>query len=568
MDSFPHAAVTDREASGRAGRALSATPVLAAVVGLALALRLGASLTLGAHGVSRFIDDAYYYLIIARNFARTGFATFDGVNATNGFHPLWMLMLAAMYRLIGSTADLFTQILAAKALEGLVLALALAACLAAFHRLRGKTPAAWGFLGAALVLLLPRIMLFEQGMESTLAAGLLMAALYAWLDRRPRWLAASLALLFLARLDTLVFVIAPLALAWGMRERENGRLAWMPFLPVAIVAIVYMGVNFAATGHPTPISGQIKSSFPIPTPHFSFLFEPLEVAPLAGWKTLYTVANPLAATVALCLLALACAWRSREAWTRPVALALAMAALLLLNILLFQRWDKGAEPRYLALPYVLLGFSAMTIVAGIARSALLPAAIVLVGMAACGAGTVTRFAEEKDQRFDRSKALQVMAMTAPGDRFAGTDIGGFSFWLERAFVNLDGLVNNRELQDAIRDHKLAAYLERMDVRYLLLAFWDRDQAHISRPTDRMYRSRIFPPGVKGPGYGHFDFTLYSYLYDADSDPIRLCASQEIYREDIGRDGFANAAIVIYRLERPVAASHGKDARCDAPGKSP
>ncbi len=102
-------------------------------------------LTAGANGISHFIDDAFYYLIIARNFAQTGVPTFDGMHATNGFHPLWMLLLAAMHRIVGPDADIFRQILGAKVLEALALGFALAACVFAFHRLRGRTPAAWGF---------------------------------------------------------------------------------------------------------------------------------------------------------------------------------------------------------------------------------------------------------------------------------------------------------------------------------------------------------------------------------------------------------------------------------------
>src|ERR1700694_622658 len=184
------------------------TAVIASVVGILFMLKAAGMLVPAAHGVPRFIDDAYYYIIIARNFAFSGIPSFDGLHATNGFHPLWMLLLAGMYRLIGRDADLFTQIVAAKALEACVLAIALAACVFAFHRLRGKTPLAWGFLGAALIFFVPSFFLWERWMESTLAAALLIVSLYAVLDERPRCLAVSLPLLFLARLDTLVFVIA------------------------------------------------------------------------------------------------------------------------------------------------------------------------------------------------------------------------------------------------------------------------------------------------------------------------------------------------------------------------
>jgi len=102
------------------------TAVIASVVGILFILKAAAMLVPAAHGVPHFIDDAYYYIIIARNFAFGGIPSFDGLHATNGFHPLWMLLLTGMYRLIGRDADPFTQIVAAKALEACVLGIALA----------------------------------------------------------------------------------------------------------------------------------------------------------------------------------------------------------------------------------------------------------------------------------------------------------------------------------------------------------------------------------------------------------------------------------------------------------
>lgn len=525
--------------------------IVAASVAVLFALFAALALRQGAHGVASFIDDAYYYIVIARNFAASGIPTFDGLHGTNGFHPLWMLMLSATYTLIGTDAPLNTQILAVRALETVVLGCAVAGCVYAMVRLRGRTPLAWAFAGAALVLLAPRFTLFEQGMESTLAAALLVWALYALLARRGAMFAISLALLFLARLDSLVFVIPPLAVAWCSREPGCWRRDWRLLAPVAVSAAAYMTLNYALTGHPTPISGQIKSSFPRITTHFEFLVEPLELAAHDGWAPIITTPNIFAVTVATLLLALLVLRHRRASWWPPLACALLAAALLIANLLLFQRWNKGVEPRYLALAYVLAGFVAFGLVGTLARGARGPLFAFCSLAMVWGAADVARIRDEWNLRMEREGRHKVMAMTRPGEYFAGTDIGAFAFWLERPFVNLDGLVNNRALQDAIRDKRLAAYLQEADVRYLALAFWDAPQALASRRPERMYQSRIFAAGVAGPHYDHYDFTVYSYIHDTDSDPIRLCPSDEIFREAIGRDGTANAAIVIYRLRRPV-----------------
>ena len=50
--------------------------------------------------VRLFPDDAFYYLQSAAASATAGIATFDGINATNGFHPLQFATLL-MASLIG-----------------------------------------------------------------------------------------------------------------------------------------------------------------------------------------------------------------------------------------------------------------------------------------------------------------------------------------------------------------------------------------------------------------------------------------------------------------------------------
>ncbi|MEW6241758.1 MAG: hypothetical protein AB1564_13205 [Chloroflexota bacterium] len=44
-------------------------------------------------------DDAYYYFKVAQNITEGRGATFDGVNPTNGYHPLWMLVCIPVFAL-------------------------------------------------------------------------------------------------------------------------------------------------------------------------------------------------------------------------------------------------------------------------------------------------------------------------------------------------------------------------------------------------------------------------------------------------------------------------------------
>src|SRR5688572_118407 len=80
---------------------------VAAMVLLAvgLVLRLANAWTdLDALSLTTLPDDAFYYFGIARQIARGAPPSLDGLNPTNGYHPLWMLLLVPLYR-YGGWAD-------------------------------------------------------------------------------------------------------------------------------------------------------------------------------------------------------------------------------------------------------------------------------------------------------------------------------------------------------------------------------------------------------------------------------------------------------------------------------
>ena len=79
-------------------------------------------------------DDSFYYFQIARNLAEGKFSTFDGgITQTNGYHPLWMLLITPFYWVFDKEAALF----AIKAFEIMLIAggVALVAAAARLARL-------------------------------------------------------------------------------------------------------------------------------------------------------------------------------------------------------------------------------------------------------------------------------------------------------------------------------------------------------------------------------------------------------------------------------------------------
>ena len=211
-----------------------------------LTLRL---VSYGIHNGSIFLeDDAYYYKVIAENLAATGRSTFDGETLTNGYHPLWLLVMTLQAKLIGPS-PLFTV-----GLEVLLAAEGLWFVLVSFR----NSSLLFRTVFTTLYTLLAWPMV-AKGMEVSLlflGFGLFTYLLTGYIEGRRGPLAVGGAALLCigARIDSAAFVVPALLLA-----TPKLRQAATSLIPLAIGGAVYAGINQYVFGIPVPVSGAIKS---------------------------------------------------------------------------------------------------------------------------------------------------------------------------------------------------------------------------------------------------------------------------------------------------------------------
>ena len=169
-------------------------------------------------------DDAFYYYEIAKNLAEGKFSTFDGgITRTNGYHPLWMLLITPFYWI----CDPVTALFGIKAFEimlvtGAVVLVVLAARVA-------RLP--WILLFAALPMLLNRRHLMI-GMEAaaalfTLGVLFLVLSLFARDPLRWKWpLAVTVFTLPWVRLEYVAISMAATGalclIEWSRRKESLG----------------------------------------------------------------------------------------------------------------------------------------------------------------------------------------------------------------------------------------------------------------------------------------------------------------------------------------------------------
>jgi hypothetical protein len=242
--------------------------------------------------------DSMYYMGIANNWIKFGFPTFDGEQITNGFHPLWELLLAGIFWIAGVHNHYQLYVTVALSFTFVLASLTFLGSLAIRHLgvAKGTTGILLMFPGAYTLLANPTSRTSDapgvhyrlepwsaiNGMESTLSLALWSLAIYllvrrleiynknnASIDQSGGWthvfsypVRVVLVAIVLARLDDAI-VFAPIAaIVWifssGTTRQRIHQIAQILLLPV-MALVVYTLVNIAATGSALPVSGASKT---------------------------------------------------------------------------------------------------------------------------------------------------------------------------------------------------------------------------------------------------------------------------------------------------------------------
>ena len=361
------------------------------------------------------------------------------------------------------------------------------------------------------------------------------------LDRWSKWhcvgFGALLGGVLLARLDSvfwLIGIFATLILMSGSNDgRSMGtrlrRSSWIGLTCVAVM-VPYLAGNYLAYGHLTPISGALKSSFPVPGYY------------LPAW-TLWGEASVL--VLVAVILSIACLIWEFGPWQRTVVgplrgPACAMAIGVLLHVgyeAFFMKW--GVYPWHFALehfavclllPYLCLRIASV-LPPGLRRWAIGGIGAIAVILASTASAAVIYREWIKIGGSWGSMAYQA-AQWVKGDLpdnavIAMGDAGTMGFFSDRPVVNLDGLVNSFDYQEAIKNGRFREFLRNSGVNYYAQV------------------SFLGHPGVISGEYSDYPVFSYSPLYEKRAEEFRLARSDEVYRLPYYSDG--PDVLVIWRI---------------------
>jgi hypothetical protein len=219
-----------------------------------------------AHGIrdlalrGPLYDDSFYAFEIARNIAAGHGSTFDGLHPTNGYQPLYVLLLVPLYWVFGGhpIAPIYVALVGSallNVLTGWIL----------FRLVRRYASDAAAFFALVLWSFGPAIVRQSvNGLETSLAMFLLAACLDVYLNlfrargserRAAVTLGALLGLAVLARVDAVLFAMALVAdVLWRTRGREMRRLG-VALGIAGLMALPWCVASRVAVGSVLPQSG-------------------------------------------------------------------------------------------------------------------------------------------------------------------------------------------------------------------------------------------------------------------------------------------------------------------------
>jgi len=481
-------------------------------------------------------DDAAYFLKVAANIASGHGQTFDGYVFTTGLQPLWLWVLSIL-----SWVHTFSPEVTLRVVLLLQMFFLISASLLVYSVQSKILSKEEGYIGLLLffILVVPNAL---NGMESALlilvlcaffSLGFIFSREHDLSYRNSAILGCVIGLIILSRIDTIILAVTMLLLPLILAIFKIGEIkkcivkTLIMIFCIFVVISPYFIFNYFLTGYPLPISYLLKSTFPI----VSFSKEP----PYDGLNllALFYVFGSL--TYLAYFISIV---DKRSVMTLPqkyyLIFTTSMASYVVLHYLhtiLFMKW---AIFQWHFISYTIFGvLSATQFFAYIIHK--LPdirySLILVLSLQALFTYPPYSPVGKLDNWQTRSYEASQWAKshTLINDTFAMSDAGIFSFFSGRRVINLDGVVNDIDYQDILRNKSLNNYLISHGVHYLAQhAVHGRDE-------------------IAYGNYTKFPLSLISHRYGVWSDDLILRKSDEVYRSQLYYDGPYVSSFIIWDL---------------------
>ena len=429
-------------------------------------------------------DDAFYYFEIVRNITQGAGSTFDGENFTNGYHPLWALILIPIFALFshGGTMDL-EPIRAALAVSVLINI----GTLTLLYQILGHLTKdrMFRFAGLFFYALNPFVLTETiNGLETALSlfsiAVFFLVTLYVEKHETRKtyaWLGIVGGIMILARLDTALYFAAVLLWLCFRKGWSHGfaRVCMAGVIATAICSpwFIWNVTHFGMLLTSASETGSLVSHTLIIQDHGASVFQSLKATVynlynavdtlLVRTGALWVVLILFGVYITTILKTLSSIPRRFSQLNGFQVLGIGFLLLFFVNVAI--RW--GGRAWY----FMSFEFFIAMLVTIVVASLSLHKKTVIFGLIVL---TIFFFGvswsrEIRDQYINQveifSMAEWMSEHLSPNTRVGVFNSGIIGYFSNVHSINIDGLVNNASYH-AMKEHRLWAYIQSEDVEYI------------------------------------------------------------------------------------------------------
>ena len=409
-------------------------------------------------------DDFFYYLKVAQNLAQGHGSTFNGIVQTNGYHPLWMMLLVMLSWLTTNPTCILAFLAASIFIAGL-------ATYFLFLRLLGEAcisnPTR---IALAICITLYSVKIYYYCMETTLAVPLVLAAILLikqdqyWRRgmRQSAVLGLLLSAMVLSRLDTLLLAgILFLLMLAHPRIREGIHAKQLLGATAGLTPLIaYFLSNHFLFHTWLPISGMAKQ----------LKFNHLPT--MEAWKSLAFVTPGNVSCLAVILLGIALLpvlfkrLKPTEQVIYPVVLVFPFLYIFILSCL--SDWRLWGWYLYVLRPALCIGVLLLCLLPPVGRFLSKTTVTVLLLLFVFGCLFFSKWPIQDQEIYQTAVDLQNFAASHPGTYAMGDRAGKIAYLLPDPVIQLEGLVMDRSFLGYIkRQSPLRPVLKHYGVRYYI-----------------------------------------------------------------------------------------------------
>jgi hypothetical protein len=413
-------------------------------------------------------DDAFFYIKTADNFSKGLGSTFDGINPTNGYHPLYFLFLSFYFFLIHLFSNPSPEVLykAIFILDSTLMGLTLMIIYRILKFTAGNKHKFILYIPFFLTLTVIR----DFGLETHLLS--LLFFIYAYAILRENIYGKNyfylklliIPLIFLTRTDYLYTIIPSVLVADYFLNRNENRKMYLitNLIFLLVIASIYYSINYFIFGNISTISAVIENTFP-------------RIVLIENIKNLFLSKTQLFNQLPRLLFVISVLIFQFYYWSRKIELLTLKeknifmiffissigSFLFLLLHMMFN--SSSIREWYLTLPTLITAFQLVLIIN--LKSKYFASLLIIFSLMFIVVLYVTRIQNNKfESGYIYAKNLSNY-VTENENVFQIDFTGIVGFFSGRKIVNGDGLINSFEYLSSLKSGEIYKYLKKYKIRY-------------------------------------------------------------------------------------------------------